>query len=59
MLGVHISQEYEEQVRRSIEDAAKARDSRRRMRKENDRMNRINGINEESEVSHGVRWKIL
>ena len=29
MLGVHVSQEYEEQVRRSVEDAAKARERRK------------------------------
>jgi hypothetical protein len=36
MLGVHISQEYEEQARRSVEDAAKARRKSKAKRKEFD-----------------------
>ncbi|MEF8824418.1 MAG: hypothetical protein V5A74_09930, partial [Desulfohalobiaceae bacterium] len=36
MLGVHISQEYEEQARRSVEDAAEARRKRKAERKELD-----------------------
>ncbi|MEF8942925.1 MAG: hypothetical protein V5B78_09065, partial [Desulfohalobiaceae bacterium] len=36
MLGVHISQDYEEQARRSVEDAAEARRKRKAERKELD-----------------------
>ena len=36
MLGVHISQEYEEHARRSVEDAAEARRKRKAKRKEFD-----------------------